>query len=59
LGEKVMARIGFGRKLGKERGKEAIAVLLLRIPKIEIIVGHCGQSGCSHALDVLDDCGAS
>jgi hypothetical protein len=33
--------------------------LLLDIPKIKIIVRHGGQSGCVHALDVLNDRGSN
>ena len=54
-----MIRIGFGRKLQNEGGEEAIAVLLLDIPKIEVIIRHGGQSGGMHVLDVLDDCGSN
>jgi hypothetical protein len=51
-----MARIGFSGELGKERGKEAIKVLFLHISKIEVIIGHRGQSSGTLAFDFLDDC---
>ena len=54
-----MARIQSSGELGKERGKEAIDVLLLHIPKIEVVIGHRGQPSCAHVLDVLNDCRAS
>jgi len=57
LEEDIIARILFSRKLGEEGGEEAIAVLLLVIPKIEIIIRHCGQSGCTQTLDFLNDRG--
>jgi hypothetical protein len=41
--------------LGKERGEEAIAVLLLDVSKIAIVIGHRGQSSCTQTLDVLND----
>jgi len=41
-----MACIRLYRKLGEERGEEAIAVLLLDISKIAIIISHCGQPSC-------------
>jgi hypothetical protein len=59
MGQDFETRMRFGSKLGNEGGEKAIAVLLLHIPKIEIIVGHSGQSGRMHALDVLNDCGSN
>ena len=41
------------------REESTIAVLLLDIPKIKVIVHHGDQSGCVHALDVLDDRGSN
>jgi hypothetical protein len=47
LGEEVVTRIGFGRKLGKKGGEEAIEILLLGIPKITIIICDSSQSSCA------------
>src|ERR1700755_749917 len=33
-------------------------VLFLDITKVKIIIGQCGQSGCMHALYVLNNCGS-
>src|SRR6266851_1294062 len=55
LREGVVTRIRFGGKLGKEGGEEAIEILLLHIPKIKIIKGHCGQSSRTQVFDVLYD----
>jgi hypothetical protein len=57
LREDLVTRIQFCRKLGNKRGEEAITILFLDITKIEIIVGHRGQSTCTHALYVLNDRG--
>jgi len=40
LGKDLIACIRFRRELGKERGEEAIAVLLLDVSKITIIISH-------------------
>jgi len=40
LEEDLIASVRFRRELGKERGEEAIAVLLLDVSKIAIIIGH-------------------
>jgi hypothetical protein len=44
LEENFVACIRFGRELRKEGVEEAITVLFLDIPKIEIIIGNHGQS---------------
>jgi hypothetical protein len=46
------------RKLQNEGGEQAIAVLLLGIPKIEIIVRDVGQSDRVLAFNVIDNCGS-
>ena len=42
-----------------EGGEEAITVLLLGVPKIEIIIGQGGQSDCMHRLNVLNNRGSN
>jgi len=44
--------------LEDEGGEQAIAVLLLEIPKIKIIIHNLGLSDCVFALNILDDCGS-
>ena len=55
----MVTRIRFGRKLQNEGGEQAITVLLFNVSEIKVIVGHCGQSRCMHALDVLNNRGSS
>jgi hypothetical protein len=56
LGENSVACIRFGRELRKERVEEAITVLLLDIPKVEIIIGHRGQSSSTQVFYVVNNC---
>src|SRR5216684_7570006 len=58
-GEDIITRIRFDGKLGNEGGEKTMAVLLLDISEIKVIVRHRGQSRCTHALDVLNDCRSS
>ena len=55
----VETTIGPRRKLSNERREQVAAVLLVGGPKIEIKIGHCGQSAVALGNDVLDDRGAN
>ena len=58
-GEYLATIVGASGELCKERRKQVVEVLFIGVPKIEIEIGHGGQSSVAQRHYVLNDCGAS